>query len=80
MQRAEAAAGILVADVAFRRHGDDLVTGPLGIDVLHVLRPQQRRRNLRARPDIVQLQPVMGRRVDLLGRVRRQHAFARDPA
>ena len=77
LQRAEAAARVLVADIALGRHADDQVCLAKRIDVLHPLGPQQRRRDLRAGPDVVQLQPVIHRRVDLLGRVRWQHALVR---
>ena len=75
LQRAEATAGVLVADVAFGRNGDDLVALAVGILVGDVFRAQQRRRDPRASPDVVQLQPVVGRRVGLFGRVGRQHSF-----
>ena len=75
MQRAEPAAGILVADVAFGRHRNDLMAGAFRIDIFNVFGLEQLRRDLRAGPNVVQLQPVIDRRVHLLGGVGRQHAL-----
>ncbi len=75
LQRAETAPRILVADIAFCRHGDDLMNLPFRVFVLHIFRPEQAGRNFRSRPDIAQLQPVIDRRIDLLGGIGRQQAL-----
>ena len=76
LQRAEAAAGVLVADIALRRHRDQLVGVAVRILVGHVLGPEQSGRDLGSGPDVVKLQPIVRRRVGLFGRVGRQHALA----
>jgi len=46
LQGAVAAARVFVADIALGRHGDEGVARAIRIDILHILRPQHRRRDL----------------------------------